>query len=105
MYDVKSSGPKTDPCGTPHLRVFGNEQVPLILINWCLDVKYDFNHAKTRSDSPFLARRRSSKIVRSIVSKALYLYHYKFKFIVKHRTNVITNFDKLCISKVLFTIG
>ena len=36
VYKLNRTGPKTDPCGTPNGRCFGQDSEPDILMHWCL---------------------------------------------------------------------
>ena len=44
MYIRKSEGPKTDPCGTPHVILEVLDSKPLIDTNCLRFVKYDSNY-------------------------------------------------------------
>ena len=44
MYIRKSKGPKTDPCGTPHVILEVLDSKPLIDANCLWFAKYDSNH-------------------------------------------------------------
>ena len=44
MYMRKSKGPKTDPCGTPHVTLELLDTKPMIHKNCLLFAKYDSNH-------------------------------------------------------------
>ena len=67
---MKSKGPKTEPCWTPH--DVGNmyeKQLP-ILMACCLSVRYEVNQLRTVPDMPYHVDRRVMRILWSMVSKA-----------------------------------
>ena len=39
VYKVKSTGPSTEPCGTPYESVTLSDRVSLIFTDWCLFCK------------------------------------------------------------------
>ena len=39
VYEVKSTGPSTEPCGTPYESVTLSEKVSLLYTDWCLFCK------------------------------------------------------------------
>ena len=70
MYKVKSKGPKTEPCGTPHdVGNMSEKQLP-ILMACCLSVRYEVNQLRTVPDMPYHVDRRVMRILWSMVSKA-----------------------------------
>ena len=44
IYKRKRTGPSTDPCGTPHRILRGDEISPATEILWTRSVRYDSNH-------------------------------------------------------------
>ena len=44
MYALKRTGPKTDPCGTPKLRIHGSERFPWMLTRDDHPVRYERIH-------------------------------------------------------------
>ena len=70
MYKVKSKGPKTEPCGTPHdVGNMSEKQLP-ILMACCLSVRYEVNQLRAVPDMPYHVDRRVMRILWSMVSKA-----------------------------------
>ena len=70
MYQVKSKGPKTEPCGTPHdVGNMSEKQLP-ILMAICLSVRYEVNQLRAVPDMPYHVDRRVMRILWSMVSKA-----------------------------------
>ena len=70
MYKVKSKGPKTEPCGTPHdVGNISEKQLP-ILMACCLSVRYEVNQLRAVPDMPYHVDRRVMRILWSMVSKA-----------------------------------
>ena len=70
MYKVKSKGPKTEPCGTPHdVGNMSEKQLP-ILMACCLLVRYEVNQLRAVPDMPYHVDRRVMRILWSMVSKA-----------------------------------
>ena len=70
MYKVKSKGPKTEPCGTPHdVGNMSEKQLP-ILMACCLSVRYGVNQLRAVPDMTYLVDRRVMRILWSMVSKA-----------------------------------
>ena len=70
MYKVKSKGPKTEPCGTPHdVGNMSEKQLP-ILMACCLSVRYEVTQLRAVPDMPYHVDRRVMRILWSMVSKA-----------------------------------
>ena len=70
MYKVKSKGPKTEPCGTPHdVGNMSEKQLP-VLMACCLSVRYEVNELRAVPDMPYHVDRRVMRILWSMVSKA-----------------------------------
>ena len=70
MYKVKSKGPKTEPCGTPHDVGNMSEKQLHILMACCLSVRYEVNQLRAVPDMPYHVDRRVMRILWSMVSKA-----------------------------------
>ena len=47
VYHLSRTGLRTDPSGTPNRRCCGQDNVPDMLMLWCLSEKYDLNHRRT----------------------------------------------------------
>ena len=70
MYKVKSKGPKTEPCGTPHdVGNMSEKQLPIFMA-CCLSVRYEVNQLRAVPDMPYHVDRRVMRILWSMVSKA-----------------------------------
>ena len=70
VYKVKSKGPKTELCGTPHdVGNMSEKQLP-ILMACCLSIRYEVNQLRAVPDMPYHVDRRVMRILWSMVSKA-----------------------------------
>ena len=70
VYSVNSTGPSTEPWGTPKgIRVIG-ESIPSSLICWLLSVKYEENQLSALPENPYQFRSLIKNISWSVVSKA-----------------------------------
>ena len=49
VYKLNRTWPRTDPCGTPYGRCGGQDNVPDMLMPWCMSKKYDLNHQKSQN--------------------------------------------------------
>ena len=62
VYMMKSSGPMTDPCGTPHVSLTASEEESLMETTWERSCKYDFSQFSTVPEIPNWSDRRSSRV-------------------------------------------
>ena len=67
---MKSKGPKTEPCGTPHdVGNMSENQLPIVMA-CCLSVGYEVNQLRAVPDMPYHVDRRVMRILWSMVAKA-----------------------------------
>ena len=69
MHKAKSSGPRTDPCGTPHFTSHIEESTPFITVNCFLLPRYDIKKLFACPRIPYLSNM-SSNISWTTVSNA-----------------------------------
>ena len=43
VYKLNRTGPRTDPCGTPIGNCCGQDNVPDMLMVWCMSENYNLN--------------------------------------------------------------
>ena len=66
VYQLKRTGPRTDPCGTPNGIYLGHGREPNMLILWYRFDKYEPNHRSAMPEIPkYLCKR--SKIMSLVV--------------------------------------
>ena len=70
VYKTNSTGPSTEPCGTPNMRGEEEEAELLITTHWFLSGRYDQNHWRAVERMPKTVSRRKRRIWWSIVSNA-----------------------------------
>ena len=70
MYMVNSTGPNTEPWGTPYFNTVGWDALPPANTVWLRSVKYDSSHRSTTPDMPKLSLSLFSSILWSSVSNA-----------------------------------
>ena len=67
---MKSKGPKTEPCGTPHdVGNMSENQLPIVMA-CCLSVGYKVNQLRAVPDLPYHVDRRVMRILWSMMAKA-----------------------------------
>ena len=67
---MKSKGPKTETCGTPHdVGNMSENQLPIVMA-CCLSVGYEVNQLRAVPDMPYHVDRRVMRILWSMVAKA-----------------------------------
>ena len=52
VYKLNRTGPRMDPCGTLNGRCCEQDNVPDIVMLWCLSEKYDLNHRRAGPEMP-----------------------------------------------------
>ena len=70
IYNRKSSGPSTEPCGTPHSKQTSLEQPPLYATRWVRSTRNERIQWMTRPDSPTARCSRVSRTSWSTQSNA-----------------------------------
>ena len=70
MYMVNSTGPNTEPWGTPYFNTVGWDALPPANTVWLRSVKYDSSHRSTTSDMPKVSLTLFSSILWPSVSNA-----------------------------------
>ena len=71
-YMLKSSGPKMEPCGTPHVMFPAVDNLPFILTTCFLPARYDLNHDPTESSIPMAFFSQDSVIDRVEIFLEIY---------------------------------
>ena len=70
MYMVNSTGPNTEPWGTPYFNTVGWDALPPANTVWLRSVKYDSSHRSTTPDMPKVSLSLFSSILWSSVLNA-----------------------------------
>ena len=91
VYMTKSSGPRTEPWGTPQEDVYQEDRSVSHLTRKQRDDRYDLNQQRTEPRIPNQDERRVIKMSWSIVSKAT--------------ERSIVDVQKSCFGGVMFAVG
>ena len=70
VYKTNSTGPSTEPCGTPNIKGEWEEAELLTTMDWFLSSGFDWNHWSVVEWMPETVSRRERRIWWSIASKA-----------------------------------
>ena len=70
VYKTNSTGPNTEPCGTPNMTGEKEEAELLTTAHWFLSRRYDRNHWRAVEQMPKTVSRRERRICWLIVSNA-----------------------------------